>query len=294
MARSRSPLRYPGGKSSLAEMATSLIQENCLRRAHYVEPYAGGASLALHLLLNRQVSDIHLNDLDPGIWSFWHSVLNEPDALRAKICETEVSVNEWRRQKEIYRSQDTNYPVQLGFATFFLNRTNRSGIIGSGGVIGGLDQNGNYKIDCRFNRANLIERISTIHRARRSIHLTCMDAIDFLKSTNQTLPDETLYMIDPPYFAMGSSLYTNFYKKDDHAILSKVIAGLSKPWVITYDNCDEISRLYRGFRQFEFGIYYSANKKRMGRELMMVSKGLVVSEDVLALLNRQDASRKVA
>ena len=294
MARSRSPLRYPGGKSSLAEMTTSLIHENGIRRSHYVEPYAGGASLALHLLFNRQVSDVHLNDIDPGIWSFWHSVLNEPDALKAKIRETEVSVDEWRRQREIYQVQDANNPIQLGFATFFLNRTNRSGIIGSGGVIGGLDQRGNYKIDCRYNKSGLIERISRINRFRRSIHLTRMDAIDFIKMTDSALSHGVFYMIDPPYFAMGSSLYTNFYNADDHAVLSKVIAGLSKPWIITYDNCDDVSRLYREFRQFEFGIYYSANRKRMGRELMIASMDLVVSEDVLALLNRQDSSRKAA
>lgn len=294
MARSRSPLRYPGGKSSLAEMATSLIHENNIRRSHYVEPYAGGASLALHLLFNRQVSDIHLNDIDPGIWSFWHSVLHEPGALKAKIVETELTVDEWRRQKEIYRLQDTGNPILLGFATFFLNRTNRSGIIGSGGVIGGLDQRGNYKIDCRFNKPDLIERILKINRFRRSIHLTRLDAIDFIKITDSNLSDSTLYMIDPPYFAMGSSLYTNFYNNDDHASLSKVIAGLSKPWVITYDNCEDISRLYRQFRQFEFGIHYSANKKRIGREILIASSDLVVSEAVLALLNRQDDRRQAA
>jgi len=294
MARSRSPLRYPGGKSSIAEMTIALIHENGIRRSHYVEPYAGGASLALHLLFNRQVSDIHLNDIDPGIWSFWHSVLNEADELTAKISETEVSVDEWHRQKEIYRAQDINNPIQLGFATFFLNRTNRSGIIGSGGVIGGLDQSGNYKIDCRFNRPDLIERIKKIKRFRRSIHLTRMDAIDFIEMMDSALPERSFYMIDPPYFEMGSSLYTNFYNKRDHASLSMVITRLSKPWMITYDNCREISDLYSGFRQFEFGIYYSANKKRMGRELMIVSTDLVVSEDVLALLNRQEASKQAA
>lgn len=294
MARSRSPLRYPGGKSSLAEMTISLLQENGLRRSHYVEPYAGGASLALHLLFSRQVSDIHLNDIDPGIWSFWHSVLNEKDALQAKISETDVSVDEWHRQKEIYRTKDVRDPLQLGFATFFLNRTNRSGIIGSGGIIGGLNQEGNYSIDCRFNKADLINRIATIHRFRRSIHLSKMDAIEFLQLADGMLPDQSFYMIDPPYYAMGSSLYTNFYGRDDHASLSRVIGNLSKPWILTYDNCEEISELYREFRQFEFGISYSANRKRMGRELMMASMNLVVSEDALALLNRQDGLRKAA
>ena len=272
----------------------ALMHENGIRRSHYVEPYAGGASLALHLLFNRQVSDIHLNDIDPGIWSFWHSVLNELDALAAKITETEISVSEWHRQKQIYKAQNTDHPLELGFATFFLNRTNRSGIIGSGGVIGGLDQTGNYKIDCRFNRPELIERISKINRFKRSIHLTKMDAIEFIKFTDVTLSDDAFYMIDPPYFAMGSSLYTNFYNGEDHAALSEIISRLTKPWIITYDNCNDIARLYREFRQFEFGITYSANEKRTGRELMIASENLTISEEILDLLNRQDSSKKAA
>lgn len=294
MARSRSPLRYPGGKSFLAEMTTSLIRDNRLRRSHYVEPYAGGASLALHLLFNRQVSDIHLNDIDPGIWSFWHSVLEETEAFIAQIHETQVSVPEWRRQKDIYRTQDVRDPLRLGFATFFLNRTNRSGIIGSGGVIGGLDQTGNYKIDCRFNREELIDRIRKISRFRRSIHLTRMDALNFIRETDRSLADDAFYMIDPPYFAQGSSLYTNFYDSSDHETLSKEIANLTKRWMITYDNCEEISKLYAEFQQYEFGLYYSANNKRIGRELMIVSRDLIVSGESLDLLARQTASRKAA
>ncbi|ABC63738.1 DNA adenine methylase [Erythrobacter litoralis] len=287
MARSQSPLRYPGGKSALAEVTASLIRENGIGRAHYVEPYAGGASLALHLLYTRQVSDIHLNDLDPGIWSFWHSVINHAEELIRLIDRCEITVDEWHHQKSIYREADTSAPLKLGFATFFLNRTNRSGIIGSGGIIGGLQQQGNYKIDCRFNKYNLVQKIRKINRYRNSIHLTNLDAVEFLQSSDVTLSERTLYMIDPPYYEKGSSLYTNFYGKDDHSAVRDAIAHLSKPWIVTYDNCDEISDLYRDFDQIEFGISYSANKKRTGKELMIVSPHLRFAERTVELIRKR-------
>ncbi len=294
MARSQSPLRYPGGKSSLADVTIKLIQDNDLGRSHYIEPYAGGASLALHLLFNRHVSDIHLNDLDLGIWSFWHAVLNDVDHLIEKIEKVTITVEEWHRQKAVYRNAACESVIDLAFATFFLNRTNRSGIIGSGGIIGGLNQSGNYKIDCRFNKKDLIEKVRKINGFRKSIHLTNMDACDFISWADMNLSSRSFFMIDPPYYEKGSSLYTNFYSKGDHRVVSQAISALSKPWVLTYDNCTEISDIYGDFEQLEFGIQYSANEKRMGKELMIISKRLSFGPEVLDALIATGQNTKAA
>lgn len=274
MAQTHSPLRYPGGKSCLLPLITAILRENDLRLPHYAEPYAGGASLALALLFSGQVSDIHLNDVDPGIWSFWHSILNDTDAMVHLIETADVTVTEWRNQRDIYRRNDLADPLKLGFATFFLNRTNRSGIIGTGGVIGGLAQAGNYKIDCRFNKQELIRRIRRIQKYKKTIHLTRFDALHFLKRDSELFPKKTLLAIDPPYFAKGSSLYTSFYSPHDHADVAKAILALDRPWVLTYDAAAEISALYDERPQFLFDIKYSVQTKRIGSELLIASSDL--------------------
>lgn len=280
MAHTHSPLRYPGGKSCLYPLITAILRENSLKCPHYAEPYAGGASLALALLFGGQVSDIHLNDVDPGIWSFWNSVLNDTDALTALIETTPITVVEWRKQREIYKAGDFAASLKLGFATFFLNRTNRSGIIGTAGVIGGLAQDGNYKIDCRFNREELMRRINRIRKYRSQIHLTRDDALEFLERGADIFPKRTFFAIDPPYFAKGSSLYTSFYSPSDHADVAKAILALPRPWILTYDAADEISSLYRDRPQFLFDIKYSLQTKRIGTELMIASNGLLVPEEM--------------
>lgn len=255
-------------------MITAILRENDLRLPHYAEPYAGGASLALALLFSGQVSDIHLNDVDAGIWSFWHSVLNSTDALVDLIETADVTVPEWRNQREIYRGNDLSDPLKLGFATFFLNRTNRSGIIGTGGVIGGLAQEGNYKIDCRFNKVELIRRIKRIRKYKSRIHLTRLDALEFLKCDSELFPKRTFLAIDPPYFAKGSSLYTSFYSPSDHADVAESIVALDRPWILTYDAAAEISALYVDRPQFLFDIKYSLQTKRTGSELLIASHDL--------------------
>lgn len=280
MTRAHSPLRYPGGKSCLYPLVSAILQENGLKRGHYAEPYAGGSSLALALLMAGQVSDIHLNDVDRGIWSFWKSVLDETDAFVELVQTAILTVDEWRRQREIYKAADTADTLALGFATFFLNRTNRSGIIGSGGVIGGLAQEGNYKIDCRFNRIELVRRIDRIRKYRSRIHLYDQDAILFLTQTASALPRRTFLAIDPPYFVKGSSLYTSFYSPSDHAAVADAVLSLDRAWVLTYDAAAEIRRLYRDRRQYEFDIDYTVQTKRKGSELLIASKGLRVPDEL--------------
>lgn len=274
MVFAASPLRYPGGKAGLSPLIRDLLIHNDLRHCVYAEPFAGGGGLALKLLFDGLVSRICLNDLDPAIWSFWHSVLDRSDELVALIQSTDVTLDEWRRQREIMLAGDSADPLRLGFATFFLNRTNRSGIIKSGGVIGGLDQRGAYKLDCRFNKDELSARIRRIAQYRRRIALSNLDAIDFLDHFERTTPRNALLYVDPPYFSQGSALYSNFYRRADHAILAKRVQAIAAPWVLTYDDAPEIAHLYAARRVYRFDLVYSAQMKRTGTELLVLSDGL--------------------
>ncbi len=279
MDRTCSPLRYPGGKSCLKPLVSKIIKLNKMQRYHYVEPYAGGCGLALSLLFGGYVSDIHINDLDPSVWSFWKAVLDHTDDLINLIEATDVTVSEWRNQRSIHLLKNTSDPVLLGFAAFFLNRTNRSGIISGAGIIGGLDQGGAYKIDCRFNKDNLVHRIRRVNKYRSRIHLTCEDAVDFMAQSSR-LPEQTLFCVDPPYFNKGSSLYSNFYNPNDHKDVAAAVLGLNHPWILTYDDASQIRQLYPSRRQFVFDINYSVQTKRIGTELLIASKGLRLPEEI--------------
>lgn len=280
MTRSTSPLRYPGGKTCLYDLLADILRLNGLELGHYVEPYAGGCGLALSLLFGGHVSDIHVNDLDRSIWAFWYSVLNHTNELIELVSRTPVTIEEWHRQREIQRNANTAPVSDLAFSTFFLNRTNRSGVIKGAGVIGGLSQTGNYKIDCRFNREELARRIRRIAKYKSRIHLTNLDAVAFLKKSERELPDNTFYCIDPPYFIKGSSLYTNFYGPSEHKTVADAVLNLSHKWIVTYDYAEEIRSLYSKRRQFIFNINYSIQTKRVGSELLIASKRLQLPSEI--------------
>ncbi len=280
MPSAHSPLRYPGGKSCLLEAVQKILRTNKIEQGHYAEPYAGGCSLALSLLFGGHVSDIHLNDLDISIWSFWNAVLHNTDDLIDLIDKTPITVDEWLKQRSIQREPASATRLELAFATFFLNRTNRSGIIKNAGVIGGLKQNGNYKIDCRFNKDELIRRIVRIKKYKSHIHFHRMDALKFFDYIERALPAETFCCIDPPYFNKGSALYTSFYNEEDHALVADRVLSMKNPWLLTYDDADEIRKLYASRRQYELSLNYSVQTKRIGSELMIASKGLLMPAEI--------------
>lgn len=277
MNQSYTPLRYPGGKAAIIQMMIDTIILNKLQLYHYAEPFAGGCGLALGLLMRGYVSHIHINDIDKGIWSFWHSVLTETDRFVSKMWSTDVTIDEWHKQREIIRAPERFDPFELGFATFFMNRTNRSGII-SAGVIGGLKQEGHYLLDCRFNKERLEHRIRRIKLYAKNIHLTNLDAVDFLNDIDAS-PYKMLLCIDPPYYKKGQSLYTNFYKSEDHVILANKISQLRKPWIITYDNESVIKNLYLKYKMIQYNLNYFAHEKRVGTELMIFSNDINIPSD---------------
>lgn len=282
-----SPLRYPGGKSCLLELTSAILRHNDLQCGHYAEPYAGGCGLALSLLYGGHVAEVHINDFDRAVWSFWHSALHQTTEFAELIVSTPVTIDEWHRQREVYRTAKGQDTLELGFATLFLNRTNRSGVIKGGGVIGRLGQKGAYKIDCRYNTDDLVRRIKRIARYRNRIHLTQLDALDFLDSC-EDLPSRSLLFIDPPYFKKGPGLYASYYKPDDHAVLAARVREIVKPWVVTYDDVSQIRTLYQEHRQFCFDIHYSLNEKRTGTELLIVADCLILPPET----NRKRIDRR--
>lgn len=268
-----SPLRYPGGKGKLYNTFSAFIIDNNYTDYKYVEPYAGGAGLALSLLINGKISSIHLNDVDRSIYAFWHSVLNETEQLIKLIEDVHITIDCWHEMKEIQSNKDVADLLELGFSTFFLNRTNRSGIL-KGGVLGGKNQTGDYPIDCRFNKTNLIERIILISNYRDRINISNLSAEELIINylSDYTVLDKILVNFDPPYYKKGAALYTNFYSHEDHVQLEHLITQYVKtPWIMTYDNCDEICKIYNGYRIKEFTLNHSAGTNKTGKEVAIFS-----------------------
>ena len=275
MSKFLTPLRQPGGKGRMGPWLSELLRHNDISGGCYVEPYAGGAGAALFLLMNGYVDHIIINDLDPAIYSFWWSLLNENENFIELISKTDVTIDNWYKQKEIINNYTAYDQLEVGFATFFLNRTNRSGIL-SGGVIGGKAQNGKYKLDARYNKEELCSRVKKIGVMRNFIDLFNLDACELIDRVSNSLPKKSLIYLDPPYYEKGSQLYRNHYKPHDHEIISNKVKAISTPVIVTYDNCSQIKELYRKENTIEFAFHYSTHLTRPKVTELMIYRNLKI------------------
>ena len=276
------PLRYPGGKGKLSYYVKSIIESNNLLDGHYVEPFAGGAGVALELLFHEYVNQIHINDLDPAVYAFWSACVNKTEELCKLISDTPVTIDTWERQRELLRNEDNSVEtLELAFATFFLNRTNRSGIL-KAGVIGGRAQAGKWKLDVRFNKEDLIKRIEMIANYRNRINIYNLDTVDLLSTLPQTLPKNTLVYLDPPYYVKGQGLYRNFYEHKDHVEIKSILDTITEiPWIVSYDNVGQISNIYSHYRTKVFDLQYTAQTKRVASEIMIFSDSVSIPDTQL-------------
>lgn len=271
-----SPLRYPGGKSRMYNSVRKVIFRNRMAHYTYIEPFAGGANVALNLLFNKDIKKIHINDFDRSIYAFWYTILNHTEDFIKKILSVEFTMDEWNIQKKFQSQKEFASLFDLGFSTFYLNRTNRSGII-KAGPIGGKMQQGEYKLDCRFNKLDLIHRILTISKFKDKIILSNLDAVklfDYYKTDK-----EIIWYLDPPYYNKGAELYMNFFKHDDHVNLEKKIHK-RKHVIISYDDTKEIKAIFSEYRYRKYSLVHNVSNKGQQNEIMFFSEDLKIPSGI--------------
>jgi DNA adenine methylase len=272
-----SPLRYPGGKAKLFPYFAELIRCNKLFGADYCEPYAGGAGLAIKLLTNGFVDQISINDIDKSIYAFWISALFNTDRFCRLIEKTRIDIDEWHRQREVWKACDTHNALSLGFSAFFLNRTNRSGIIEGAGPIGGYAQKSKWKIDVRLIKDKQIENLKIISRYANQIKVTNLDALDYIDNIVDS--KNTILYLDPPYFVKGRKLYKNFYRFEDHVEIAKRIKRLRRArWIVSYDDVSEIREIYSEFVPIKYLLNYSTGVKSVGAEVIFLSDAVLAPD----------------
>lgn len=271
MAKSLSPLRYPGGKSKIYDKVKKLIETNTLGDRTYVEPFAGGFGIGIGLLCDNIVQLSVLNDFDSHIYHFWCSVLHYTEDLLKRIMDTPITLEERKKQKAVYMDRYAD-EVSDGFATLFLNRVNFSGII-SGGPIGGLSQNGTYKIDCRFNKSEIVKKIERIALLKNRIEICNCDASDLITVRLHDRIDTLFFNIDPPYVKKGRQLYANYFKEEEHRNLEKIITeNLNETqWIVTYDDCDLIRDIYKQYHITGYSIQHNAGNNVRGKEIVITN-----------------------
>lgn len=268
-----SPFRYPGGKGFLsALLKQSMAKLDKASDTVFAEPFCGGAGAALILLADGDADAVMLNDADLRIFSAWHAILEEPERFVAKLRNVRLDMQEWYHHRDLVSGfSDDKYNFDVGFSTFYMNRTTRSGIILNAGPIGGYDQRGKWKLDARFNVERLASQVEWLAANRSRIELSNLDALSFIdRVRRKPTSDNTLFFIDPPYVKAGGRLYFDGMSEAKHVALSDILtSGTVKHWVLTYDDAPLIRQLYQSQKCSNILVSYSLQSKRRENEILV-------------------------
>lgn len=258
-----SPLRYPGGKKRLVGYLAALLALNNRHPKLFVEPFAGGASVALQLLNDGLVDRIALGDKDELVSAFWRTVFFDADWLVRRIDEVEPTLQLW----EHYRANIPKTRREKAFACLFLNRTSFSGILsGTAGPIGGRSQQSEYGIGCRFPKSRLINRIRQAELLADKVAFVRTGSWQSTIRLAQALgiaPSDTFYYFDPPFYDKANRLYRYFFVDKHHKQLARAITMLNADYVLSYDVAQPIIQLYTelGINPTQVELLYSTNSR---------------------------------
>jgi len=270
-----SPFRYPGGKGFLTSYLDDQIRQRFgHKKPSYAEPFCGGAGSALNLLVDGSVSHLHLNDADYRIFSAWKAMLDETDRFLENLRVVKPDLTTWEESlQKLHEKPTSQYSFDVGFATFFINRTSRSGVVLGSGPIGGYNQEGNWKIDARFNKAGLSERIRRIGNLSDSISLSCLDGLEFCRQLEkEKCLDTTFLFVDPPYVHAGGRLYHDGMNLAKHDALAEwLLSGIAPHCLLTYDDHRVVRENFTTMQEHRIQVRYSLGKRRLEKELMYMT-----------------------
>ncbi len=235
----RSVLRYPGSKARFSSFIARTISLNAGRPRLFVEPFCGGASVSIALLEDGVVDEIAINDVDPLIAQLWSTVFSKAGAewLAQRVGDVPLSVEEWKRQKALTPASQREAALKC----LYLNRTSFNGIIHQSGPLGGWGQK-NIKIDVRFNRRRLADRILALSELRSKVTVANQGWRAFCERFAED--ERAVIYLDPPYYHKAEQLYGHVFDEDEHEALRDFLRKLSRPWLLSYDDAQEVRDLY--------------------------------------------------
>jgi len=269
--RALSPLRYPGAKRLLLPAIRRLFPEHV---GLLIEPFGGGASVALALLDEGRADRVVMGDADPLVAAFWSVSTGRPDELVEAMRAETPSVERW----DYWRATEPGDELEAAVKCLFLNRTSFSGVLhGEAGPLGGRAGRGEG-IAGRWAAETVASRIRHVAELGWGGRITVV-AGDWQQTVDVGLrmdPDPLVYA-DPPYVSAGTRLYRESFTAGDHENLAARLTGATYRWVLSYDDHPTTRRLYGsvpGLGRYAVGHSYSTTGTRQAAasaELLIAS-----------------------
>lgn len=271
-------IRYAGGKNKLSNhILDRIIGFYCDNGYDYEyrEPFFGAGAIGIRLLeSSSRIKKVFINDFDLGISSIWTAVINQPEELISKLKVFKPTAGAFFDFKEKILAWEGQEPdLDLAFMKIAIHQMSFSGLgTKAGGPIGGKSQLSAYDVSCRWSIPHLSKYIRRYNKlfSNRTIRENRCFGLDFEEVIKKK--GKAFLYLDPPYYEKGPELYQHFFTDHDHFRLAHVLQKTEYPWLLSYDNCVAIRKIYDWAECMEIDINYTINTSRVKTELLIAPK----------------------
>jgi DNA adenine methylase len=270
---------YPGGKSRAVKKIVETLDLDLSKYRQVVEPFCGGAAFTLGTL--PQGGEGWLNDMDFDLMALWMSIVHFPDALCDAVTSAKIEAEDFYRLREKLlkpRKQVTRKDavVRCALDKLIIHKISFSNMGEmSGSPVGGKNQTGAWKFDCRWKPDLICKRIKDASELLEGVCLTNWD----YQTVFRWLRKDDFVFIDPPYVDAGAKCYKHSFTMANHVALAKAVKSLRCEWAITYDYHPSIVEMYSWadvydleFKYFMSSAYRSGETMKVGKELLITNR----------------------
>ena len=215
-------MSWVGGKKALRDAICLRLNINCDR---YVEVFGGGGWVLFH---KPQSKFEVYNDFNPNLANLYRCVRDCPDELCEELRYSLNSRTDFEHIRKVLKTR-TEIP-DVKRAAYFYQIIRQS-------YASGLDSFGAQPHDMWRN-------FPLIFQASKRLQTVVIENKDFEKLIAQYDRPNTLFYLDPPYYATEDYYEDVGFTTADHKRLCNALMNIKGKFLLSYNDCPEIRQLY--------------------------------------------------
>jgi len=215
-------MSWVGGKKALRDAICLRLNRNCDR---YVEVFGGGGWVLFHK--QPQKFEVY-NDFNPNLANLYRCVRDHPEPLCEELRYTLNSRTDFEHIRNVLKSKTVIPDIKR--AAYFYQIIRQS-------YASGLDSFGGQPKSMWTN-------FPLIYEASKRLQTVVIENKDFEKLIKQYDRPTTMFYLDPPYYATEDYYEDVGFTKADHERLCKALLGIKGKFLLSYNDCPEIRKLY--------------------------------------------------
>ena len=241
----KSPLRYPGGKSLAVGLIIEYFPDNLKR---LISPFIGGGSVEIAAAVELGI-EVKAYDIFDILVNFWQIAIKDKNSLCNELLKLKPTKQIYKTIKDELKSHWTK-EVKLDSLMLARDYYFNFNLSYGPGFLGWMSSI--YEDEAKYLKG--VEKISSLNLENLSVECSSFE------KAFKLYPSDFFYL-DPPYFLSGDSkMFRGIYPQRNfpihhngfnHELLAKLLKAHKGKFILSYNDCGWVRETYKEFKILE-------------------------------------------